>query len=122
MARLIVITIALICALAAPAAAAAPVPTPLTSSAGHAELAGFGGARSRGFGYRPRANPFRTGYGRRGYGYSRRGHGFLHGLFWGWFLGHFLFGGGFPVFPFLVLLIIWAMLRSRRRRRQRWGD
>jgi len=63
---------------------------------------------SRGYGYRS--------YRRAPYGYRRHGHPFLRGLFFGWLLSHF-FGGGFPLFPFVLLGFAFLMLRRRRRPR-----
>lgn len=97
------------------AVAAAPAPAPAAAAITPAAAIVHGGvvrqARlgrsfgSRGYGYR-----------RAPYGYRRRGHPFLRGLFFGWLLSHF-FGGGFPLFPFVLLGFGFLMLRRRRRPR-----
>lgn len=95
-----------------------PPPALIRSAAGAVPVARIGFGRSYGFG---RHYGFGgRGYGRPGFGFGRRGHGFVHGLFWGFLLGHWFSGGGFPVFPFLLLgLFAWFALRSRRR--SRWN-
>lgn len=108
----------------APAAApadprpAAPAPVHATLAPG-GQVALFGRSRygSR-YGY-GRRSPYR-GHPRSRYGYGRRGHGFLHGLFWGWVLGHFL-GVGIPIFPLLIVILVVAMLVRRRPRRYEPG-
>ena len=94
---------------AAPAAPATPAATIVHSGAvQQARLGrGFG---ARGYGRSPYS------YRRAPYGYRRRGHPFLRGLFFGWLLSHFV-GGGFPLFPFLLLGFAFLMLRRRRRPR-----
>lgn len=93
--------------------AAAPAPAPAATTPAAAIVHGgvvrqarlgrsFG---SRGYGYRSSR--------RAPYGYRRHGHPFLRGLFFGWLLSHF-FGGGFPLFPFVLLGFAFLMLRRRR--------
>ena len=95
---------------AAPAPAAAAVtPAAAIVHTGVVRQARLGrGFGSRSYGYRS--------YRRAPYGYGRRGHPFLRGLFFGWLISH-LFGGGFPLFPFLLLGFGFLMLRRRRRPR-----
>ena len=99
-------------ATAAPTPAAALTPTATILHTGVARQARLGrGFGSRGYGRSP------YGYRRSPYGYRRHSHPFLKGLFVGWLLSHF-FGGGFPLFPFVLLGI--AILVMRRRRRPRY--
>ena len=98
---------------AAPAAPAA-TPTAALVQTGVVRQARLG----RGFGTRGypsyRRSPY--SYRRAPYGYRRPGHPFLRGLFFGWLLSHF-FGGGFPLFPFVLLGLAFFMLRRSRRHR-----
>jgi uncharacterized membrane protein len=125
-AALAALAAALVLVAAMPAVAparASHAPAVVTDAGTLVARGGFGrgfGGRSFGRGYRPRSYP--RSYGRRGPSpFSRRGRGFLHGLFWGFLLGHWFSGGGFPIFPFVLLaLFAWAASR-RRRRRMRYG-
>ena len=106
-------------ALALPAAPAAAAPSPVPAATPVAALVHTAVARQarlgRGFGSRGYGrSPY--SYRRSPYGYRRHGHPFLRGLFFGWLLSHF-FGGGFPLFPFVLLGIAILVLRRRRRPR-----
>jgi hypothetical protein len=110
----ILLSIATLAFAAAPAAAPASSHTVTLHSTGTAQQA-FGPPalrESRFGGFRGYRGYRRPTYGSR-YRYHR-GHPFLRGLFFGWLLSH-LFGGGFPIFPFLMLGLLFLMLRRRRR-------
>ena len=124
MSRLIVLLTILGAGVAAPEAGAAtpvrPLPRVLVAAAGlpgALPTARIGFGRHYGSG---RYSYGRRGYGGGGFGFGRRGHGFFHGLFWGFLLGHWFGGGGFPVFG-LLLLGLFAWFALRRRRRSRWN-
>jgi uncharacterized membrane protein len=106
-----VAALALSAAPTAAPAAVRPVTAAGTVHTGVVRQARLGrGFGSRGYGRSPYS------YRRTPYGYRRHGHPFLRGLFFGWLLSHF-FGGGFPLFPFVLLGIVVLMLRRRRRPR-----
>jgi hypothetical protein len=104
--------------LGAVALAAAAVPAVAGASAPPARIAAahVGAQQSRfGRGFGTRGYRSYPSYRRPSYGYRRHGHPFLHGLFFGWLLSHF-FGGGFPLFPLVLLGVVLLMFRRRRRR------
>ena len=110
----IVLALAALSSGAAPPAAPAATPTAALVQSGVVRQARL----SRGFGTRgyPTYRRAPYSYRRAPYGYHRRGHPFLRGLFFGWLLSHF-FGGGFPLFPFVLLGLAFLILRRSRRRR-----
>lgn len=124
MSRLIVLLTILGACVAAPeAGAATPVRPPARVLVAAAGLPGALPTARIGFGRHYGSGRYsygRRGYGGGGFGFGRRGHGFFHGLFWGFLLGHWFGGGGFPVFG-LLLLGLFAWFALRRRRRSRWN-
>src|SRR5919107_2466725 len=103
----------------APAHARVEAPVVVPDSSALLARGGFGrGLGGRSFGRsRPRTYPYRGV--RRPSPFSRRGRGFFHGLFWGFLLGHWFSGGGFPVFLILLPLMFLLVAGRRRRRRAR---
>ncbi len=127
MKRLLVLLTMLVACAVAPAAAAAatPVAPPARVFVADADAGVAGALPTARIGFGRHYGSGRYSYGRRGYGgggfgFGRRGHGFFHGLFWGFLLGHWFGGGGFPVFG-LFLLGLFAWFALRRRRRSRWN-